>query len=258
MKILCESGLVSPRKDGKTGILAKEMRRMRTKSTSQKIEHKNARIVIGGAILFALILSIIGVIRFRNTFDFTASLKDIAYTFEDKKVLLNELTYYIMIEEETVNDVALEYDSENPKAYWNLHISQTFVSEEAAKTVREYSIRDQLYSLEAKKAEIKLTEEEMADIQVKAKAIKDDMTEKQNKVLQLKEKQIKKALVQKLLADKYVLFLAEKNKVEKSEKILSAFYGINSKKFRELKKTYKVEINKELWQYISLGDISIN
>ena len=98
----------------------------------------------------------------------------------------------------------------------------------------------------------------MEDIKTKAKAMIQDMTEKQSSVLQLQEKQIEKALIQNLFADKYVLFLAEKNQVEKSEKILSAYYGINSKYFQELKKTYRVKINKELWQQISLGDISIN
>lgn len=231
---------------------------MKVKSKSHKNEHKNARIVIGGAFIFVLIVVAIGIVRYRNAFDFTKALTEVAYSYKGKDVLLSEVAYYIMIEEETVNDVALEYDSENPKAYWNLHISQTFVSEEAAKTVREYSIRDQLYSLKANQEKITLTQEEMTDIQTKAKAIKADMSQKQNRVLQLGEKQIKEALTQNLLANKYVLFLAEKEKIEKSEKILSAYYGINSKNYQDLKKTYKVEINTELWQQISLGDISIN
>ena len=231
---------------------------MKTKNISRKIERKNARIVIGGAIIFILIVVVIGIVRFRNAFDFTKELNEVAYTFKKEEVLLSEVAYYIMIEEETVNDVALEYDPEKPQTYWNLHISQTFVSKEAAKTAREYSIRDQLYSIEAKMVGIKITPEEMEDIRTKAKAMIQDMTEKQSSVLQLQEKQIEKALIQNLFADKYVLFLAEKNQVEKSEKILSAYYGINSKYFQELKKTYRVKINKELWQQISLGDISIN
>lgn len=231
---------------------------MKTKNERRSTERKNARIVIGGAIIFILVVGAIGITRFRNAFDFTKELTKVAYSYNEEDVLLGEVAYYILIEEETVNDVALEYDPENPKSYWNLHISQTFVSEEAAKTAREYSIRDQLYSIEAKAVGIKLTPEEMEDIKTKAKAMIQDMTEKQSSVLQLQEKQIDEALIQNLLADKYVLFLAEKNQVEKSEKVLSAYYGINSKYFQELKKTYKVKINKELWQQISLGDISIN
>ena len=231
---------------------------MKTKKERQNKERKNARIVIGGAFIFILVVGVIGIVRFRNAFDFTKALTEVAYTYKKEDVLLSDVAYYIMIEEETVNDVALEYDPENPKAYWNLHISQNFVSEEAAKTAREYSIRDQLYSIEANAAEIKTTQEEMGDIQTKAKAMIQDMTEKQASVLRLQEKQIEKALTQNLLADKYVLFLAEKNQVEKSEKVLSAYYGINSKYFQELKKKYKVKINKGLWKQISLGDISIN
>jgi len=231
---------------------------MKTKNEIGKIDRKNARIVIGGAIIFILIVGAIGIVRFRNAFDFTKELTEVAYTYKNQEVLLSEVAYYIMIEEETVNDVALEYDPENPNTYWNLHISQTFVSEEAAKTAREYSIRDQLYSIEAKAVGVKLAPEEMKDIKTKAKAMIQDMTEKQSSVLQLREKQIEEALIQNLLADKLVLFLAEKNQVEKSEKVLSAYYGINSKYFQELKKTYQVKINKELWKQISLGDISIN
>ena len=88
---------------------------MKTKNISRKIERKNARIVIGGAIIFILIVVVIGIVRFRNAFDFTKELNEVAYTFKKEEVLLSEVAYYIMIEEETVNDVALEYDPEKPK-----------------------------------------------------------------------------------------------------------------------------------------------
>lgn len=231
---------------------------LRIRDNIPKADHKNAKIVATGVLIFLIGVGIFSIYRVANIFDFTKSLGDVAYTFKDREIYLSEVAYYIMIEEESVNETALEYDPEKPKAYWNLHISQTFVSEEAARTAREYSIRDQIYSLEAAKMGIKLTKEEVDEIQMKAEIIKDDMTEKQHKVLRLTKDQIQKALTQKALSDQYVLALSEKNHIKKEEKVLSAYYGINSNYFKDLKKKYHVEINEKMWNEISLGDISIN
>lgn len=230
----------------------------RLKDLIPKADHRNAKIVVSIVAIFIIAVGIFSIYRVANIFDFTKSLNDVAYTYQDHPVLLKEVAYYIMIEEETVNETALEYDAENPKSYWNLHISQTFVSEEAAKIAREYSIRDQLYSIEAKKAGIKLEKDEISEIQMKAETIAEDMTSKQQRVLQLTQKQIETALTQKALSDHYVIALSEKNHLDKQEKVLSAYYGINSKFFKDLKQKYEVQINKKMWKQISLGDISIN
>ena len=231
---------------------------MNKKNKIRKAEYKNAKPIVFGAIIFVLIIATIAFFKIRNAFDFTSALDKVAYTYQDKEVLLSELAYYIMVEEETVNDIALEYNAEEPRSYWNLHINHTFVSKAAAKTAREYSIRDQLYYSEAKKMNILLSEEEAAQVATKARIIVEDMTDKQRSVLQLKEKQVEMALTQNLMADKYVLKLAEKEKVEINEKILSAYYGINSNHFKTLMKAYQLKINEKLWEHISLGAISIN
>ena len=230
----------------------------RLKDLIPKADHRNAKIVVTTVAIFIIAVGIFSFYRVANLFNFTESLNHVAYSYKGHDVLLKEVAYYIMIEEETVNETALEYDEENPKSYWNLHISQTFVSEEAAKTAREYSIRDQIYSKEAEKAKIQLTNEESSEIKMKAETIADDMTDKQREVLRLTQKDIFAALRQKALADQYVLYLAERDKVQIEEKVLSAYYGINSKFFKDLKKDYQVQINKKMWKEISLGDISIN
>ena len=103
-----------------------------------------------------------------------------------------------------------------------------------------------------------MEKDEISEIQMKAETISEDMTSKQQKVLQLTQKQIESALTQKALSDHYVIALSEKNHLDKEEKVLSAYYGINSKFFKDLKQKYQVQINKKMWKQISLGDISIN
>lgn len=186
--------------------------------------------------------------------------KTVVKTTEDE-VKLEALSYYIMIEEESVQEEALEYNPENPKEYWNMYVNQRFVLDEAKDTAMNYFLRDHLYFLEAtadlEDAYSFLDKEKQKEIASQAAEIFAGLTEKQ-KSINITEENIYQALYENEVADEYVLSMADEENVEKTEVILSAYYGINSPRFKKMKKTYEVEVVKKLWKEVTLSTLTIN
>ena len=178
-------------------------------------------------------------------------------TMKSGEVNLRELTYYFMIEEESVNEAALAYNPDNPKEYWGLYIENTFVNKEAKKTALNYFLRDRIYAKRAKEKGMKLTDAEKDEIALTAKEMYEGLTEKQQ-TLGITKKDLKKSLTQNKLANKWVLSLAKKKGLTMSEEVLSAYYGINSKYFKILKKEQKEHYKKTDLDKISLGSLTIN
>ena len=222
------------------------------------MEKKYGRITMIVALL--IVVALIGIVVWNQNriFSIEKSMETTAYSFEGEKVPLKDVMYYIMMEEDAVNELALTYDAENPRAYWNLFISGKFVSKLAAQTACNYAIRDDLYAKEAEKLGLILSEEEKQDAKIKAQAIFDGMTEKQLNATHLTVEQITAICEQRTLVNNLCVHLAKERELEIEEDVLQKYYGLESKYFDELQETYKVVINKSLWNNISLGAVTIN
>lgn len=227
------------------------------KRTPQEIKEIKITVVF----VSVVILVIIGIfafshIRWKNHFSYEKSLDETLFTYSGGKAKLRDITYYIMIEEEAVNEAATAYDADNVKAYWNLHINNSFVSDEAKQKALDYCTRDILYAQLAREEGIEVTIEQDMEIQKKTKNILEGLTEKQ-KALGLTGEDIYTALVNNQLADNYVIWQAEERELTMTEKVLSAYYGINSKFFQTTKGKAEFKLNKDLWAEITLGDLTI-
>lgn len=197
------------------------------------------------------------VYRSKTAFSYEKALEKTAIRIIEEKIPLKSLSYYFMIEEESVNETALAYDEENPKAYWGLYINQAFVSEEARNTAIDYFLRDHLYYQLAMQEGMSLTQEEWEEIYLKTEDIIEGLTEKQ-KSLHMTEEDIEQALAENQLADNYVLKQAKEQELQITEEVLSAYYGINSTFFKELKEEKQVTYNEKLLEEIKLGSLTIN
>lgn len=209
-----------------------------------------------------VVLIIIGLfaftqIRWNTRFTYADSLNETLFTYKGGEAKLRDITYYIMIEEESVNEVAETYDAKNAKAYWNLYIDNTFVSDEAKQAALDYCVRDVLYAQIAREAGMKLTKEEETEIRKKAMNIVEGLTDKQ-KELGMTGDDIYKALENNKLADKLVLGFAKDQELTMEEAVLSAYYGINSKFFKTAKTDAEFTLNESIWSEISLGELTIN
>lgn len=227
-----------------------------------KIQKKSSRhsdiLILCIVVLLVLTGSIAVYIHNQNAvFHYAQELDETVISMKDSEIRLRELTYYFMVEEETVNETALVYNPEKPLEYWGLYIDNKFVSDEAKKTAVDFCIRDVIYSQYAMEAGMKLTKEELAEIENTACQMAQDLTDKQIK-LQLTKDDISLAMQRNKLADSYVLKLAKEKKLSMTEEVLSAYYGLNSNYFKEAKTTMKVKVDEKFLEDVRLGTLTIN
>lgn len=219
---------------------------------------KNARTIIIVVGVFLILAAVVGYWNNYNHFIFKKSLDKTVFTVEDDPITLKQVSYYIMLEEEHVNDLALIYNEENPLAYWNIHVDHEFVSETAAGVVLDYAIQDEMYSREAKAAGVMLTDEEIQEGKLKAADLYGDMTEKQKDQMEYSQADWEEAILKNSLADKYIQNIAQDKGITMENQVLQGYFGSDSNNYKELYKKYKVEVNTKLWENVSVGRVTIN
>ncbi|SFQ35483.1 hypothetical protein SAMN02910358_01714 [Lachnospiraceae bacterium XBB1006] len=219
---------------------------------------KQTKRILWGIFAAFIVLAVSAFVVKRVTrFEYGKCADDVAISMKQGDVKLRELTYYFMVEEESVNEQALTYNPDNPKEYWGLYINNAFVNKEAKNVALKYFLRDRMYAGIAMEAGMKLSKSEKAEIKEQAKGMYENLTEKQ-KTLDITEEDLRRSLTENKLAGKWVISLAEKEKLTMSEEVLSAYYGIHSDYFKEQRAKSNVHLKKELLDHISLGGLTIN
>ena len=223
-----------------------------------KKNKENATLIFIMAVLIMLIV-IVASLFFKKSKEFVYSraLSNAVVEIDGEDVSLYRLTYYIMIEEEAVNEAAMIYDSEKPWTYWNIYVNNAYVSTSAREITMNYFLRDYVYSREAIEEGFTLDESELAELSVKAQTIYAGLTDKQAST-GLDEEDILTAITEKAYADKYVLAKAKEQGIEIKEEVLSAYYGMNSPFFQKMMEKHNVHINEKNWNKVPMGHVTIN
>jgi len=210
------------------------------------------------AVLIMLIV-IVASLFFKKSKEFVYSraLSNAVVEIDGEDVSLYRLTYYIMIEEEAVNEAAMIYDPEKPWTYWNIYVSNAYVSTSAREITMNYFLRDYVYSRIAIAEGFVLEDAELEDLKVKAQTIYSGLTDKQAST-HISEEDILTAITEKAYADKYVIAMAKEKKLDITEEVLSAYYGMNSSFFKKTMQEHNVKIKEKIWNQVPMGHVTIN
>ena len=183
------------------------------------------------------------------------------------EVTLKELGYYICKAETEGNITALNYDADDPKAYWNLYMNQDgsnsgYVSDLARDAALDYCIRDTLYGIEAEKNGFTLGRDELADAEYDAEKMYSELTEKAKKNTGLDENLMKEMVEREYTAHAYMRSLAE-NDVENGDaanvlEAVTKYYDIGGSYYTDLLGNYSITVNDELWNNVRVGFVTIN
>lgn len=223
-----------------------------------KKNKENAVLIFIIVILLIFIMMILSIFFNKSKeFVYAKSLDDTVVTIDSEDIPLSRLTYYIMIEEEAVNEAAVLYDPEKPWAYWNIYVSNAYVATTAREITMNYFLRDYVYSRIAKEEGFEVTENELHELEVKADTIFSGLTDKQASTGLTKE-DILTAITEKAYADKYVIAKAKEKKLDITEEVLSAYYGMNSDFFKKTMEEHSVKINDKNWERVPMGRVTIN
>jgi len=190
-------------------------------------------------------------------FEYNKHLKENIITLssddENKEYInLQEMAYYIINVEGDINDMAHQYDSEHPDRYWLIRIEATYDMKDYAKDLAfDTCIRNNIYYMEALKAGIKLTKDELKLASEDTKIIMKNLTGKQMDMSDFSEDVLYNLEKKMYLATKYVNSLTEKGHTVKELELDGDYY-------KELLETYKIEVNEEIWDLVVLGNLSID
>lgn len=190
-----------------------------------------------------------------GTFTYSKHLDEIILTVEESEISLKEISYYILVAETNYNEAALAYDSDNPEALWNLNLnpdmSWKLFSDVTKDEIMEACKRDNIYYQEALKQGYTLNEEESEKIKNQAVEEMNKLTDSQIEVIDYELKDMVNALTKVYYAKNYVQKLMKEG-YEKEE------LDIGGSKYEEIRETYLVKVNEELWNVVKVGKITIN
>ncbi len=171
----------------------------------------------------------------------------------ERKVAVNlqEMTYYVINVEGDIRNMAMQYNGDNPEAYWLVKIKATYTMKDYAKDLAfDSCVRDNIYYLEALKAGVELTDEERKQAKDDAKAIMEGISSKALGASDFTVEVLYNIEEKLYLASKYVDMLAREGHSMEELELEGSFY-------EELLREYSLETNNELWDKVKFGNITI-
>jgi hypothetical protein len=192
-----------------------------------------------------LMLLLIGSIRLSyyqydhtEEFVFSEHLDETAVEIDGEEIPLQELSYYIMVLEEKIEEMAVVYDEEDPDAFWRIYTNGDFLVNTAEELAMETCIKDNLYTMEAEKIRLTLDEDDETQIEEEVDTLCEEMTDKQKQVTGLDKELLTQIKKKQYLSAKYELLAGE-----------DAYDSVYA--------AHTVKINTKLWDKVKLGTITI-
>ncbi len=175
---------------------------------------------------------------------------------------LYDLAYYVIKVERDGNLYALEYDAENPKAYWNLYMNDEgddsgYMSDLGRRAALQYAIRDTLYAHEAKRHGFNLNEVQQKETREAALEMYRSLTDRERSVCNYTDEDLYKIMEKERLAHEYMLYLAGEGDGTAFENV-ALHLNVGGSDYEEMYERYQISINEKLWNKVRIGFVTIN
>lgn len=207
-------------------------------------------------VIFLCIIGFMYVHSGRGRFVYSEYLDDAAFKVNDTEITLKEASYYVMVIESNINEAALQYNANDPKRYWNIYMNDgenrsNFLSAQAKEDMKASCIRDAIYYMEAQKAGVSLSKEEKEQVMDDAYEQEKLMTGKMLEVTGYEYSDLCYVMEKIAIVKKYINTLMEKGYTEEQLDVGGEYY-------EELKGTYSLWENEDIWDEVTLGSVTIN
>lgn len=179
-------------------------------------------------------------------------LDQVVLIVDGKEMTLKDIAFYIAYEEDQVEQKALVYDYENPKAYWNLHTNGVFVKISAKSAIMKMALHDEIFYQLAKKEEISLNEKEYEILDSSVTDMWNDLLEydKINR-LGIEQEDLYQQMEKVAIAQKYQLILSS------LEGVSYEAYEFYAEEFEELLEKHKYKIKENVWDRVPIGEVTL-
>lgn len=221
------------------------------KSISNKVEN-----VVTVICIFVIAACVMGFgcihaqIKEQNKFSYEKALEETAITVGDEKISLKEVSYYIMVAETNYNEGENLYDGKNLGGFWNMRINRKYFKNMAKETIQESCIRDNIYYQQAKKEGYDLGEESLQLVEDTAVEEMSKLTKDQLERTGYLKKDMILVLTKIQYAREYVSMLMEQGYTQEE-------LDVGGSKYEEIATAYDTDINKEIWDELTIGTVTI-
>lgn len=188
----------------------------------------------------------------RQDLVYAESLAEVAVTIGEKELTLYDVAFYVAYQEKEVQKDAVIYNPEKPYKYWNAHTNGQFVRVVAEQAVVDMAVHDEIFYQLACADELELDEREEAYLANEVYDFCSDVTAEQLAELGLVAEDVETAMRKIALANKYQSILAQIEDIEYTE------YDYTGSAYTELIAQYEVVVNEQVWDRISVGNITVN
>lgn len=183
---------------------------------------------------------------------YSDSLDETAVIVDGTELTLRDLAFYILYEENLVEEEAFIYDPSDLSRYWKIHTNGTYIRLEAKEAAMNMAVHDQIFYELAQKEGVVLSEEEAAYAANTQADFWSDLKEGTLEKLGVSRQTLDESMGKIALAQKYQFLLAEINGVEASE------YDVGGEKYQQLLKEHSYKIKADVWDRVHFGSITVD
>lgn len=188
----------------------------------------------------------------RQALVYAEALSETAVTVDEKELTLFDMAFYVAYQEKEVQKDAVIYNKEKPYRYWNAHTNGQFIRKVAEQAVVDMAVHDEIFYQMAALDGLELDAAEEAYLANEISDFCSDVSEEQLAQLGVTAEDIKAAMRKIALANKYQSILSQMEEVDYTE------YNYTGDAYQKLLEKYEVIINENVWDRISIGNITVN
>ena len=188
----------------------------------------------------------------RMKLNVTEHLSEVVFVLDNEEVTLEDIMFYILLEEYQVEKQAAIYNPDNSKQFWNVHTNGVFVSVDSKDAVLSMAVHDRLMYRQAIDAGLDFTEAEKSDIENRRSDFWENLYDYQLENLVVSKDVINAQFDIAAMSEKYTNILAKEAGVE------SAPFGYDGYYFEQILKEHELKVNDRLWDKVVLGDITLS
>lgn len=211
------------------------------------------KVIVIITILAAVFLVAIMGYQSRQYLVYSENLDQVAVTVDTQELTLEDLAFYVIYEENVVEEKALVYDSENTRSFWNIHTNQVFIRTEAQNTAMDMAVHDYLFYDQALQCGLALSEEEKEALENRRTDFWEDLYDVQKENLPVSYETLNDSMRKIALAEKYQM------KISKENGTTYASYAYDGYDYENWLKEngIKVKVNKKVWDRINFGNVTL-
>ncbi len=213
---------------------------------------KTIAAVIGLLLVSAVMISVAFRIGESKQFSYKDHLKDTVFELDGEKYTLEQMNYYIAVQEREVEQQAQVYNPENTVQYWNIHTNRQYIRKTSKEAVLDTAIHHMLLSREAQENGIELTKDEEELAQSNASDLSYDLEDWQKERAGITEEELCVMARKTVLAEKYQRILAEENQKNYGS------YDYSGKSYKKMLKKHDLVIHDKLWDEVLIGEVTLD